>query len=87
VPITKSAKKALRQSKAKRKNNLVKKEKFKVTKKEILKLISLKNTDEAKKKLSELYKALDKAAKTNTIHKNKAARLKSRISRKLNKSK
>ena len=85
MPITSSAKKALRQSKTKRKNNLVKKEKFKITKKEILKLISLKNTGEAKKRLSELYKALDKAAKTNTIHKNKAARLKSRIAKKLSK--
>ena len=83
MPITKSAKKALRQSRTKKKNNLVKKEKFKVTKKEILKLISLKKPDEAKKKLSELYKALDKAAKTKVIHKNKAARLKSRVSKKI----
>ena len=32
-----------------------------------------------------LYKALDKAAKTNTIHKNKASRLKSTVQQKINK--
>ena len=83
MPITKSAKKALRQSKTKKKRNLAKKTKLKSIKKEILKAVSLKDKEAAKKKIAEFYKALDKAAKTNTIHKNKAARLKSRIAKKL----
>lgn len=37
------------------------------------------------KKLSEAYKALDKAAKNHLIHQNKAARLKSRLSKLLRK--
>lgn len=36
--------------------------------------------------LSQTMSALDKAAKTNLIHPNKAARLKSRLSKKLNPS-
>lgn len=37
----------------------------------------------SEKSLSEAYKKIDKAAKANVIHKNKAARLKSRLSSKL----
>jgi len=47
----------------------------------------LKDVETAKKKLTEFFKALDKATKTKVIHKNKAARLKSRISKKISKSK
>jgi len=36
---------------------------------------------EAKKQLVKVYKALDKAAKTNVISRNKASRLKSRLAR------
>lgn len=78
MPITSSAKKALRQSRKRRQNNITKKVKVKILKKEILKA---GKKDE--KNLSALYKAIDKAAKTKVIHKNKAARLKSRISKKI----
>ncbi|KKT34019.1 MAG: 30S ribosomal protein S20, partial [Candidatus Woesebacteria bacterium GW2011_GWB1_44_11b] len=56
-------------------------------KKEIVKALNLKDTEAAKKKISELYRALDKAAKTKAIHNNKAARLKSRLSKKVAKQK
>lgn len=39
----------------------------------------------SKKSLSAAFRALDKAAKRNVIHKNKAARLKSRLSKLLKK--
>lgn len=39
----------------------------------------------SKKSLTHAFSVLDKAAKKNTIHKNKAARLKSRLSRLLKK--
>ncbi|MBI2012867.1 MAG: 30S ribosomal protein S20, partial [Candidatus Colwellbacteria bacterium] len=39
--------------------------------------------DSAKEKLTLAYKALDKAAKTNVITKNKASRLKSKLAKKL----
>lgn len=47
------------------------------------KLASAGKTQEAEKYLSTVYKFLDKAAKTNLIKKNKASRLKSRLSRQL----
>lgn len=83
MPITKSAKKALRQNKRRRARNLLKKQKIKTLRKEYLSLIKAQDLAKAKEKISELYKAIDKAAKTHTIHKNKAARLKSRLAKKL----
>lgn len=79
MPITRSAKKALRQSFRRRARNLVKKEAYKRLVRDIKKLTALGKNKEAEKILPQLYKALDKAAKTNVIKKNKAARLKSRL--------
>lgn len=45
------------------------------------KLVAGKNLEGAKKILPQVYKALDKAAKTNVIAKNKASRLKSRLAK------
>ena len=42
--------------------------------------------EEAKKQLQVVFKALDKAAKTGVIKKNKSSRLKSRLSLRLNKT-
>lgn len=49
--------------------------------KELKKLTSGGNGKDAAKLLPKLYKALDKAAKTNVIKENKASRLKSRITK------
>ena len=81
MPITKSAKKALRQSLRRKERNLIKKEAYKKTVKEITKLAAAGNRDQAKTLIPNLYKALDKAAKTRAIHSNKAARLKSRLAK------
>ena len=81
MPITKSAKEALRQGLRRRRYNLVKKDKIRIVRRDIRNLLIAKKTKEAQAKLPELYKALDKAAKTNVIKKNKAARLKSRITK------
>jgi len=78
MPITKSAKKALRQSARRRAQNLKKKGAYRNLIKEIKKLVSSGKAKDAKNLLPQLYKALDKAAKTNVIKKNKASRLKSR---------
>ncbi len=85
MPITQSAKKALRQNVRRRARNLVKKEAYKKAVKAAHKFIALKKIDEAKKLLPAVYKALDKAAKTNVIARNKAARLKSRLAKLLGK--
>jgi len=81
MPITKSAKKALRQSARRRIYNFRKKESYKRVVRDIKKAVAAGKVADAKNFLPKLYKALDKAAKTNAIKKNKAARLKSRLSK------
>lgn len=84
MPITSSAKKALRQNIRRKKRNLVYKKKMKSLIKEIRTLALEKKTEEAKKLLPEVYKILDKSAKENIIKKNTASRKKSRLTRLLN---
>lgn len=86
MPITKAAKKALRQSKKKRAHNLRYINRIKVLAKEIKKLIADKKIKEAKEVLPKYYKALDKAVKENVIKKNTASRRKSRITLSANKA-
>lgn len=81
MPITKSAKKALRQSVQRKKRNLQRKRKIKDLIKEIRNLVAQKKITEAKKLLPQLYQALDKAAKVKTIKKNTASRKKSRLTK------
>jgi small subunit ribosomal protein S20 len=86
MPITTSAKKALRQNKTRHTRNVVKKEAYKKAVVDFRKLVSAKKLDEAAKALPVAFKALDKAAKTKVIEKNKASRLKSRLAQLINKS-
>lgn len=81
MPITASAKKALKQSLTRKARNLRRKNAYKNALKELKKLTAAGKKDEAKKLLPGVYKSLDKAAKTNVISKNKAARLKSKVSK------
>ncbi|MDP2593584.1 MAG: 30S ribosomal protein S20 [bacterium] len=86
MAITKSAKKAWRTSLRKKVFNDKRKTQVKKAIKKVQKLLNEKNVDEARKFLSSAYKALDKAAKGNTIKKGKAARKKSRLAKMLNKA-
>ena len=81
MPITTSAKKALRQSIRRRRENLARKEAFRGAIKTYKKLIAAKKVGDARAHLALVFKALDKAAKVNAIKKNKASRLKARLSR------
>lgn len=81
MPITQSAKKALRQSIRRRERSLKKKDELKSVIKRYKKLISAKNKAAAEKELPLVFQKLDKAAKINLIKKNKASRLKSQLSR------
>ena len=87
MPITKSAKKALRQSKRRAVRNLARKEAYKSVLKRIQKLLISKKVADAEKLVPGAYQAIDKAAKTNVIKKNAAARYKSRLMRSIRKSK
>ncbi len=84
MPVTKSAKKALRQTVRRRKKNLSESRKLKAAIKQYKKLTGSGKLEEADKYLPTVYKSLDKAAKTKLIKKNKASRLKSRLSHQLN---
>ncbi len=86
MPIIKSAKKALRQSETRKARNVQKKKKIKKTFKKIRKFLDEKKVKEAKSILPQIYKLLDKAAKTGLIKKNTAARKKSRITKLISKS-
>ncbi len=81
MPIIKSAKKALRQNIRRRKKNVKKKAELKTVIKQYKKLIAAGEKNKAAEFLSQVYKKLDKAAKVNLIKKNKASRLKSRLSK------
>ena len=79
MPITSSAKKALRQSKRKKGYNDRRKRLYRNAVKEFKKAITAKEFDKAKALLPKVYKTLDKAAKSHTIAKNKASRTKGRL--------
>jgi len=85
MAITKSAKKALRQSLRRKTRNVLKMKKLKNLLKEVRNFISQKKIKEAKNLLPKVYKLLDKAAKTGLIKKNTANRKKARISKLINK--
>lgn len=85
MPITKSAKKALRQSIKRKARNLKIKNKIKGLLKEVQSLVSQKKTKEAQSLLPQIYKTLDKAAKVGVIKKNTASRKKARVTKLINK--
>ena len=76
MPIIRSAQKKMRSDSRKRQYNLQRKSVVKQA-------IKAMEKEPTKENFSTAQKALDKAAKTNVIHKNKAARLKSRLSKKI----
>lgn len=78
MPITKSAKKALRQSIRRAKQNRIRKDAFREAVKRV-KQAGTAGKDNLKELISAAYQALDKAAKTNVISKRTAARKKSRL--------
>lgn len=74
MPVTKSAKKKLRQDKKRRERN----------KKLIIffeKLLKKAKKQPSEKTITAAFSAIDKATKRNIIHKNKAARIKSSLSK------
>lgn len=78
MPILKNAIKKMRQDAKRTKHNKDKKS----TMKTVLKKAKLNLSNES---LSAAFSKIDKAAKTHLIHKNKAARIKSRLAKALNK--
>lgn len=81
MPITQSAKKALRGSLKKKAVNDRRNKTMKDAVKKVEKLVKAKDAPSTKAELSLAYKAIDKAAKTGIIKKNTASRKKSRLAR------
>lgn len=74
MPVTKQAKKKLRKDRKREIKNRVLKAGFK-------KIIKNTRKSPTVKKLSQAAKVIDKAAKKGIVHKNKAARIKSRLAK------
>ncbi len=81
MPITDSAKKAVRNSARKRNFNLVRKTTMVSLVKKIKKIAKEGKIEEAKKLFPEVQQAIDKAVKTHLIDANTGARKKSRIAK------
>ncbi len=79
MPVTKSAKKALKRSLFLRERNLVFKNAMKKLIRQYNKFIKLGEVEKAKELLPKVYSAIDRCARRNIIHKNAAARKKSRL--------
>ena len=77
----KSAKKRMKKSAKQREINAQKKTKLRTYVKRVRKLVVEKKIEEAEKVLIPAFSVIDKTAKMNLIHKNKANRLKSRLTK------
>ncbi|MGE5308733.1 MAG: 30S ribosomal protein S20 [Deltaproteobacteria bacterium] len=86
MPKRKAAVKQERKDRKRHAHNLKIKTELKKAVKKFQQLIVAKNAAEAKTVLTKVFSLLDKAAKKNVIHKNKASRDKSRFSSRLAKA-
>ena len=76
---TSSAKKAIRVSERRTVINLRTRRAMKAARKAVMDAVTSKKKKDAEALLPKAYKEIDKAAKKNVIHKNTAARYKSRL--------
>lgn len=84
MPNIKAKKKSVKKSTTKRLVNRARRSEMKTFIKKILVLVEENKKVEALAQMTGLYKIVDKAMTKNLIHKNKAARLKSKITKKVN---
>ncbi len=80
MPNIKSAKKRLKQSIVQRERNRAGKHKIKTECKKVIAAVTAGNVDQAETELRTAAKLLDKSAASRVIHRNAAARVKSRLS-------
>jgi len=78
---TKSAQKRSRQTIVRTERNRAEKSRVKTLRKKALAVIATGDKEAAAKAVSEFTSAVDKAAKKNLVHKNKAANLKSKAAK------
>lgn len=87
MPQRMSAKKELRKNKKRHEKNVAAKQKIKNTVKKLKKSLDDKDFSATEQIIKEVYKTLDKVAHQGLIHRNKAARKKSRIAKLINRTK
>ena len=84
VPNIESAKKRMRQSKKRRARNKWRKERIKIQIRSLLEAIRNKDLNTAESEFKKTCSILDKVSSTSAMHKNTAARKKSRLATRLN---
>ena len=80
---TAQARKRVRQSEKARTRNAAQKSNFRTSIKKVLKSLSDKNKDQSNANFKEAMSVMDKLVTKGLIHKNKAARQKSRLNKKI----
>tara|TARA_B100001013_G_C24385047_1_gene353669 strand:- start:160 stop:438 length:279 start_codon:yes stop_codon:yes gene_type:complete len=80
---TAQARKRVRQSEKSRTRNAAQKSNFRTSIKKVLKSLSDKNKDQSNANFKEAMSVMDKLVIKGLIHKNKAARQKSRLNKKI----
>ena len=84
MPNIKASVKSIKQDAKRRARNILAKTNIKKAQKKVLEAIANNDAAEAKNLLALADKAIDKAAANNTIHRNAAARKKSKLAKKVN---
>ncbi|MBE8955709.1 MAG: 30S ribosomal protein S20 [Quinella sp. 2Q5] len=84
MPNIKSSIKSMRVDAKRRARNIFEKTRLKKAQKLVLAAVAAGDAAEAQKLLPAAHKAIDQAAANNTIHKNAAARKKSKLTLKVN---
>ncbi len=84
MPNIKSSVKSMKIDAKRRERNVFEKTRMKKAQKQVLAAIAAGDAAEAQKLLPAAHKAIDQAAANNTIHKNAAARKKSKLALKVN---
>lgn len=84
LPNIKASVKSVKKDAKRRARNVFEKDRLKKAQKQVLAAIASGDAEKAKELLSAAHKAIDQAAANNTIHKNNAARKKSKLTLKVN---
>lgn len=84
MPNIKSSIKSMKVDAKRRERNIFEKTRMKKAQKQVLAAIAAGDADKAKELLPAAHKAIDQAAANHTIHKNAAARKKSKLTLKVN---
>jgi len=87
MPNIQSAKKRLKQSRVRREKNRSTKSAIRTECKKVLAAVSAGNVEQAEAELRKAAKLLDQSASKRVIHRNAAARTKSRLAAKIKKAK